>query len=239
MLIPIRFHYRYTQYKFSARATKYSKLQGMAAMLGWVVGLFAWMILSAVLMLLMNDQSGAVVGLLLAIIIGIFFTQWFRTAMGKKVEAALREDLPKTRPEVDDIPVTEDTEPVPAQPAEPAPAAREEKEDEPPAPAYAMWLVCVGGHMNGRVYPIAAEQPLTFGRLPGNLLQFPADYPGVSREHARLSLENGKLLLTDLGSTDGTVIFGKGQLTPMVPQEMTPGDVFYIGTEDNAFEIRS
>ena len=236
MLIPIRIHYRYKEYEFSARATKYSKLQGMAKMLGWVVGLFVWMILSIPLMLLMNDQSGAVVGLILGIIIGVLFTRWFRNAMGKKVEAALREDLPKSRPKVDDVPVTVDKGPVPA---EPAPAAREEKEEKPPAPAYEMWLVCVGGHMNGRVYPITAEQPLTFGRLPGNLLQFPADYPGVSREHARLSLENGRLLLTDLGSTDGTVIFGKGQLTPMAPQELTPGDVFYIGTEDNAFEIRS
>lgn len=234
MLIPIRIHYRYKEYRFSARATKYSKLQGMAAIIGWLVGFFAWIILSIPLMLLMNSQSGAWVGLILGIIIGIIFTRRFRAAMGKKVEAALREDLPKKRPETDAIPVTEDREPVPVEPA-----AREEKEDEPPAPAYAVWLVCVGGHMNGRVYPITAEQPLTFGRLPGNLLRFPADYPGVSREHARLSLENGKLLLTDLGSTDGTVIFGKGQLTPMVPQELTPGDIFYIGAEDNAFEIRS
>lgn len=237
MLIPIRIRYRYKEYKFSARATKYSKLQGMAAIIGWLVGFFAWIILSIPLMLLMNDQSGAWVGLILGIVIGVLFTRWFRNAMGKKVEAALREDLPKTRPEIDDVPVTEDK--APPQPAEPTPAAREEKEEELSAPAYTMWLVCVGGHMNGRVYPITAEQPITFGRLPGNLLQFPADYRGVSREHARLSWENGKLLLTDLGSTDGTVIFGKGQLTPMVPQEMTSGDVFYIGTEDNAFEIRS
>ena len=235
MLIPIRIHYRYKEYEFSARATKYSKLQGMAAIIGWLVGFFAWIILSIPLMLLMDDQSGAWVGLILGIVIGIFFTRWFRKAMGKKVEAALEEDLLNIRPKTVDVPATEAKGPVPAEPAAPA---REEKEEEPPAPAYEMWLVCVGGHMNGRVYPITPEQPLTFGRLPGNRLQFPADYPGVSREHARLSLENGKLLLTDLGSTDGTVIFGKGQLTPMVPQEMAPGDVFYIGTEDNAFEIR-
>lgn len=176
------------------------------------------------------------IGLILAIIVGILFTRWFRNAMAKTVKAALKEDMPKSRPENADISAAEDSGPIRA---EPVSMVQKDEEIDSSVPEYDMWLVCDGGYMNGRIYPITAEKPITFGRLPGNLLQFPADYLGVSREHARLSWKNGKLLLEDLNSTDGTVIFGKGQLTPMTPQEVMPGDVFYIGTEENAFEIRN
>ncbi len=50
---------------------------------------------------------------------------------------------------------------------------------------------------------------LTFGRAPDNGIVLAEErYPGVSSHHARLRVEDGRLILEDLGSTNGTLIAG-------------------------------
>lgn len=52
-----------------------------------------------------------------------------------------------------------------------------------------------------------AENRVTIGRLDTN--EIPIPDPGLSRHHADINLENGKYVITDLGSTNGTFVNGK------------------------------
>ncbi|PJF22622.1 MAG: hypothetical protein CUN56_05060 [Phototrophicales bacterium] len=51
---------------------------------------------------------------------------------------------------------------------------------------------------------------------------------GVSREHARLHVENGHIYITDLGSTNGTFLSGE-QLEPHQPVMLRKGDELLLG----------
>ncbi len=51
---------------------------------------------------------------------------------------------------------------------------------------------------------------------------------GVSREHARLHIEDGRLYVTDLGSTNGTFVGGV-QLEPDTPRLIGQGDELLLG----------
>lgn len=68
--------------------------------------------------------------------------------------------------------------------------------------------------------------PLTIGRLPDNGL--PLSHPLVSRRHAEARPEGDGLLLTDLGSTTGTLVAGR-RLAANQPERVASGDSFTIG----------
>jgi hypothetical protein len=51
---------------------------------------------------------------------------------------------------------------------------------------------------------------------------------GVSRVHARLHLENNRIYVTDLGSTNGTYLAGK-KLEPHKPEPLRKGDELLLG----------
>ena len=97
-------------------------------------------------------------------------------------------------------------------------------------------LVCVGGILNGKVYPIG-EQEITFGRDSASTVRFPADAEGVSRVHGKLFKSSGTLMLMDCGSSYGTYM-KSGKLLPMQPVPVRAGDVFYIGEKENCFKIQ-
>lgn len=97
-------------------------------------------------------------------------------------------------------------------------------------------LVCVGGSLNGKVYPIG-EQEITFGRDSASTVRFPADAEGVSRVHGKLFKSSGTLMLMDCGSSYGTYM-KSGKLLPMQPVPVRAGDVFYIGEKENCFKIQ-
>ncbi|MEY8391618.1 FHA domain-containing protein [Lachnospiraceae bacterium 45-W7] len=100
-----------------------------------------------------------------------------------------------------------------------------------------LWLAARGGYMDGRVYAIA-QSGITIGRDVSNVVNYPKDVAGVSRTHAKLFWENGRLKLMDCNSSYGTFLKGKGKLSPMNPVEVKTGDVFYIAEKNNRFEIR-
>ncbi len=67
---------------------------------------------------------------------------------------------------------------------------------------------------------------IRIGRTPDNGLSLPHQL--VSRAHAELRMEPQGLLLTDLGSSNGTFI-GSQRLLPNQPQVLTDGTTFRIG----------
>jgi pSer/pThr/pTyr-binding forkhead associated (FHA) protein len=59
----------------------------------------------------------------------------------------------------------------------------------------------------------------------------------VSRRHARILARDGKFLLEDLGSTNGTYINRGRRLLPGTPQPLTDGDEIIVGKTFLRFQI--
>jgi phage tail-like protein len=88
----------------------------------------------------------------------------------------------------------------------------------------ALLEVRLDGHL---VQTVRLEAPvLSIGRLPENGLPLP--HPMVSRSHAELRLEQGRVMLTDLGSGNGTVVRG-ARLLANQPRELLGGEEILIG----------
>ncbi|NNJ13513.1 phage tail protein I [Chloroflexales bacterium ZM16-3] len=71
-----------------------------------------------------------------------------------------------------------------------------------------------------------ARDVLSIGRTPDNGLSLP--HPLIARRHAELRFEDGRAVLTDLGSQTGTFI-GETRLLPNQPQLLPGGASFRIG----------
>lgn len=96
-------------------------------------------------------------------------------------------------------------------------------------------LKCVDGTLNGSSYPIA--DTLCIGRNPAHCnIIYPEGEPGVSGMHCKITIVNGQVQLTDVGSSAGTFINGV-QILPKVPYQMSVGSSFYIGSPKNTFII--
>jgi phage tail-like protein len=77
------------------------------------------------------------------------------------------------------------------------------------------------------VQMLSLETPvLSIGRLPDNGLALP--HPMVSRHHADLTLDGGRVVLTDTGSANGTFINGV-RLLANQPRELDGGEAIQIG----------
>jgi pSer/pThr/pTyr-binding forkhead associated (FHA) protein len=93
-------------------------------------------------------------------------------------------------------------------------------------------LVMRSGSASGTVFPLT-EQEITFGRDAENTIPLPD--AGVSRRHARLTLQGNAYVLEDLGSTNGTLVEGQ-PLT--APRRLRSREVFFLGDLDSfAFEV--
>lgn len=75
----------------------------------------------------------------------------------------------------------------------------------------------------------------TFGRRVGNTVVLPGDLY-VSGSHAQIYGEGGVFHLTDIGSTNGTLLNGQ-RLAINEPAVLTPGDVIVIGGSALRFEL--
>lgn len=115
----------------------------------------------------------------------------------------------------------------------------------PAFPLSGLVLLCTGGYMDGRIY-VVQNVPMTIGRSPSCAIRYPADTAGISREHAVLYWQAGKLMLRDMSSdVTGTYLKRKGDRTYAEPLKMVNGqsvkvevgDIFYIGERCNCFEI--
>ena len=79
-------------------------------------------------------------------------------------------------------------------------------------------------------FDLVAERPLVLGRALASDL--PVIDPTISRRHAELSLEDGRVMVRDLGSSNGTFLNG----TRVDAGTLAPGDTVTFGKV--SFELR-
>jgi uncharacterized membrane protein YdfJ with MMPL/SSD domain len=101
--------------------------------------------------------------------------------------------------------------------------AREERSQAPP-PGSGLIVRIVAGPAAGREIQLGAEA-LVLGRA-GSAVPGLAEDHELSRLHARISRFDGRLLVEDLGSTNGTFVNGEPVAGPTV---VGPGDVVWLG----------
>lgn len=107
--------------------------------------------------------------------------------------------------------------------------------EEKPQPRVA--LECIGGNLQGMTFPISSR--VVFGRDPKRCsIIYPKDAKGISSVHcAAEPTADGLIILTDLGSTYGTMAGGQ-QLTAGKGVTLRPGDTFTLGGSENVFVVR-
>lgn len=107
--------------------------------------------------------------------------------------------------------------------------------EEKPQPRVA--LACIGGALQGMTFPISSR--VVIGRDPKRCsIIYPKDAKGISGVHcAAEPTADGQIILTDLGSTYGTMAGGQ-QLTAGKGVTLHPGDAFTLGGKENVFEVR-
>lgn len=107
--------------------------------------------------------------------------------------------------------------------------------EEQPQPRVA--LECIGGNLQGMTFPISSR--VVFGRDPKRCsIIYPKDAKGISGVHcAAEPTADGLIILTDLGSTYGTMAGGQ-QLTAGKGVTLRPGDAFTLGGSENRFTVR-
>jgi FOG: FHA domain len=83
---------------------------------------------------------------------------------------------------------------------------------------------------DGRTYPLSIGSTV-IGRGDQANLRLPD--VGISRRHARLDYDGAQVVLTDLGSTNGTMV--NGQRVSAVA--LNPGDMIQLGTTTLTFRV--
>jgi hypothetical protein len=87
-------------------------------------------------------------------------------------------------------------------------------------------LKCIEGPLEGRSFPITPSG-IKIGRDPGKN-QAVIDIEGVSREHAWVGMENGKEIVKDLNSLNGTYL-NSTDADRIKSEPLKEGDVIIIG----------
>jgi hypothetical protein len=83
---------------------------------------------------------------------------------------------------------------------------------------------------DGRTFPLSIGSTV-IGRGEQATLRLPD--VGISRRHARLDFDGSQVVLTDLGSTNGTMVNGQ-RVTAVA---LNPGDMIQIGTTSLTFRV--
>ena len=100
--------------------------------------------------------------------------------------------------------------------------------------------VCgLSGPLKDVIVKISSE-PVIFGRDPRTCkVLFPSNFVQISRIHCSLSYDSNsqQFVLEDLGSTTGTFLSTGERLTPHQKVFIYPGDSFYLGNNENLFEV--
>lgn len=86
----------------------------------------------------------------------------------------------------------------------------------------APYVMLIGGAQIGELYKLARARTVV-GRSPDSDLRL--EEPGLSREHAELLVESGRLIVRDLGSKNGTYVNGNRVET----HELRDGDQVVLG----------
>ena len=98
-------------------------------------------------------------------------------------------------------------------------------------------LVCIAGDLKGHEYPLSKQ--CVIGRDAKMCqIRYPDSTAGVSGLHCRLNVAAGKVTLTDLNSTYGTLTGDGQKLTAHQSVALRKGDSFYLGSKNNGFTLQ-
>ena len=158
-----------------------------------------------------------IIGVLAAAVVALMFTRGKKSGgKNQQQETPTQRYQPENPPAVPDEPTKQLTV------------------DEPKA---RVALDCIGGALQGMTFPISSR--VVFGRDPKRCsIIYPKDAKGISSVHcAAEPTADGQIILTDLGSTYGTMAGGR-QLTAGKGVTLHPGDTFTLGGSENRFTVR-
>lgn len=158
-----------------------------------------------------------IIGVLAAAVVALMFTRGKKSGgKNQQQETPTQRYQPENPPAVPDEPTKQLTV------------------DEPKA---RVALDCIGGALQGMTFPISSR--VVFGRDPKRCsIIYPKDAKGISGVHcAAEPTADGLIILTDLGSTYGTMVGGR-QLTAGKGVTLRPGDAFTLGGSENVFVVR-
>ncbi len=158
-----------------------------------------------------------IIGVLAAAVVALMFTRGKKSGgKNQQQETPTQRYQPENPPAVPDEPTKQLTV------------------DEPKA---RVALDCIGGALQGMTFPISSR--VVFGRDPKRCsIIYPKDAKGISGVHcAAEPTADGQIILTDLGSTYGTMVGGR-QLTAGKGVTLHPGDTFTLGGSENRFTVR-
>ena len=122
------------------------------------------------------------------------------------------------------------TDPLPqVQPAAPLPEATRRSPPAPSGPT--LTLAFMNGPRRGDTVPLVMAPEVVVGRTAACTLTLAGD-DEVSGRHARFFIQSRRLLLEDLGSTNGTWLNG---VRLVAPSPLSPGDVLQCGQTELRF----
>jgi len=158
-----------------------------------------------------------------------------------------RTDFPSARPLTAEVPIFSGQRATsvgtPPLQVEPDRNAEAPIENARPGPAAKAMLTIERGESAGTSFAIVRDEAV-IGRWDADNGIFPdidldtVDHEAkVSRRHARILVRDGKFLLEDLGSTNGTYINRGRRLLPGTPQPLMDGDEIIVGKTFLRFKI--
>lgn len=98
-------------------------------------------------------------------------------------------------------------------------------------------LCCRNGEFAGCEFPIEMNETVVMGRSLSCNIKFADNTPNVSRIHCQITYD-GKIWLTDRGSTFGTMLSNGTRLVPDFKTELERGTEFYLGSRNVSFYIK-
>ena len=98
-------------------------------------------------------------------------------------------------------------------------------------------IIGIGGIYDGVKITVGKE--MYIGRNPEKCsVIYPEGTRGISSIHCCIRTLDGKIELTDMGSTCGTFLKNGEKLESNVPCLLEMGDVFYIAEQENSFLVK-
>jgi pSer/pThr/pTyr-binding forkhead associated (FHA) protein len=97
---------------------------------------------------------------------------------------------------------------------------------------FAALLTFESGPFAGRIVALPSQM-VTVGRAPDN--DIVVGDPATSGHHGRIEVRGGFFWLSDLGSTNGTLVNGE----PVIEKQLTDGDVIAVGQNTIRFTLEA
>ena len=97
---------------------------------------------------------------------------------------------------------------------------------------YAAILTFESGPFSGRIVALP-DQMVSIGRAPDN--EVVVGDPATSGHHGRIEMRSGSFWISDLGSTNGTLVNGE----PVIEKQLSDNDTIAIGQSTLRFTLEA